>query len=230
MNMKRFFDLGFVILALLSSSFQPAVADSLSGAYLGAGTGLNITNNYNLIKTFGYNHQSGQPYTGYIGNVTGYSVPVFAYAGYRFNKYLATEATYTYSGNQGYSRAPNYDSVPGNEEFWGSQNTFGISALGYLPVVKDLYLKARTGIGYSLDTMTTYIGDPGTKNVTSILGLGAEYYMTKNLSLDFDYINYGLIIPIKLHYTPFSGASGMNLGTIDSIIINDFFLSLTVHF
>ena len=106
---------------------------------------------------------------------------------------------------------------------------FGISALGYIPLISDLYLKGRLGMAYSMNTMTTYVGDPGTKMLTSEIGAGLQYFMTKHLSLDFDYINYGLLLPMQLQYhAPVSG--GPSLGTIDTVMNNQFFLSLNIHY
>ena len=199
-----------------------AIAQDVSGTYICIGSGVNMVSKSGLIKT--YNNSQGEVASQNLGNVTGYSLPIFLYSGYRFNNYLSAEFTYTYSGNQNY-QGPE---VNGSTTFVGSQNTFGLSAVGYLPLTENFYLKGRIGAGYSLDTMTRYIGDPGTKNTTSILGLGLQYFLFPKFSIDMDYINYGLLAPMKLEYTPPPG--GPNLGTVDSLMVNQLFVSLNFHF
>lgn len=199
--------------------------NNIEGFYTGIGTGLNITSNHNLIKTYG----TEQDVHGVnnMGNVTAYSLPIFIDGGYRFNPYLSTEFSYSYSGNQQYTGSVGVDG--NNALFWGSQNMFGISALGYLPLTTNLYLKGRLGLAYAMATMTTYIGDPGTKMMTSEIGAGLQYFMSQYLSIDFDYINYGLLIPMQLSYKPPAGGAP-NLGVIDTINNDQFFVSLTVHY
>lgn len=199
--------------------------NNLEGFYTGFGTGFNVTSNSNLIKTYGADQQINGIRE--LGNPPGYSLPILIDVGYRFNPYLSVEFSYSYSGNQQYVGPVG---VSGNNDvFWGSQNMFGLSALGYLPLNTDLYLKGRFGLAYAMATMTTYIGDPGTKMVTSELGVGLQYFMTKYLSLDLDYINYGLLMPMQLHYNPTTSGSS-DLGVIDTINNNQFFVSLTVHY
>ena len=199
--------------------------NNIDGFYTGIGTGLNITANSNLIKTYG----TEQEIHGIsdLGNVSAGSLPILIDAGYRFNPYLSAEFTYSYSGNQQYTGPVGVD---GNKTtFWGSQNVFGVSALGYVPLTNNLYLKGRLGLAYAMATMTTYIGDPGTKMMTSEIGVGLQYFMSQYLSLDFDYINYGLLMPLQLNYKPPAGGAP-NLGVIDTISNNQFFVSLTVHY
>jgi hypothetical protein len=54
-------------------------AKDLTGLYIGAGTGLNITKNSGLIKTYTPSNDAGYQY---IGNPTGYSMPFNADLGY----------------------------------------------------------------------------------------------------------------------------------------------------
>ncbi len=204
-----------------------------TGFYIGAGTGLSIVQNYGLTKTYHTRPAGGDPSveynplsTQYIGNTTGYSLPFSMDLGYRFNKYLGTEFTYVYSGNQHYQRAS--QDVTGSN-FWGSQNTFALAAIGYLPILNNVYLKGRAGIAYSVDSMTTFVGNPGTKNLTSELGVGIQWMVLKHMSLDFDYINFGLLKPMELRYTP-PNAGGPNLGVVDTLISNNFLLSVNYHF
>lgn len=214
------------VVALYAVGIIPLYAqNNVEGFYTGLGTGLNITSNSNLIKTYGADQKTEGIQN--MGNPLGYSLPILVDAGYRFNLYLSAELSYSYSGNQQYVGPVG---VAGNSDvFWGSQNMFGLSAMGYLPLTTDLYLKGRLGLAYAMATMTTYVGDPGTKMVTSELGVGLQYFMTKYLSLDFDYINYGALILMQLHYNPPIGGAP-DLGTIDTINNNQFFVSLTVHY
>lgn len=214
----------FIFLYVLGITMLYA-QNNIEGFYTGVGTGFNVTSNSNLIKTNGVDQQINGIRE--LGNPSGYSLPILVDAGYRFNPYLAAEFNYSYSGNQQYVGPVGVSG--GNNVFWGSQNMFGLSAIGYLPLTTDLYLKGRLGLAYAMATMTTYIGDPGTKMITSEFGVGLQYFMTKYLSLDFDYINYGLLMPMQLQYNS-PEPSTPNLGVIDTINNNQFFVSLTVHY
>ncbi len=220
-----------VSIGVLFTIIKPvtALGEDYHEVYFGAGSGLNITQNYGLVKTFYVpSATSNSQYdiqSQFLGNVSGYSMPVYANFGYRFNNYVAAEFDYVYSGNQIYQRP---SMSPNKTNFWGSQNNFGLVAVGYIPVRENIFLKGKLGLAYSMDTMTTYAGDPGTKNITSEIGLGAQWFIKRNWSLDFDYINYGLLIPIHENYrAPQSG--GPNLGTINTIISNEFLLSINYH-
>lgn len=193
-----------------------------SGFYAGFGTGVNITANYGLIKTY---EQNNQIQAVNMGDVTGYSAPIFLYGGYRFNPYLSAELTYTYSGNQEYAPP---SSCANCTNFWGSQNYFGFNAVGYLPISDWFYLKGRAGLALGGSTMTTYVGNPGTVDATSILGVGIDYPVTRHLAINFDYINYGLLIPIQLQYRTPPG--GQNLGTVNTLQENLLLFSLKVDF
>ncbi|MBX9599136.1 MAG: outer membrane beta-barrel protein [Burkholderiales bacterium] len=197
-------------------------AKDLTGLYIGAGTGLNITKNSGLIKTYTPSNDAGYQY---IGNPTGYSMPFNADLGYKVNNYFGVEFNFFHSGNQIYQQASN---SPNQSNFWGSQNIFGLSALGFLPLSSDFSLKARAGVALSVASMTTYIGNPATINPTSELGLGVSWSISKNLAIDFDYINYGLLAPMQLKYRP--PQSGQpNLGVVDTITVNSFLFSLNYH-
>ncbi len=217
--------LSFICCGLIAINLAYAESNNIDGFYTGIGTGINATTNSNLNKTYGASGKISGVEN--MGNLTSYSLPFLIDAGYRFNPYLAAEFTYTYSGNQQYVGPVDMTGVDGG--FWGSQNMFGLTAVGYLPLNKDLYLKGRFGLAYTLATMTTYIGDPGSKMLTLELGLGLQYYVLKDISLDFDYINYGAFIPMHLNYKPPTGGQP-NLGVIDTISNNQLFVSLTVHY
>ena len=200
---------------------------NIEGFYFGFGSGFNITSNANLIKTFSNDGVTVQSQN--MGNVTGYSIPVTGYLGYRFNNYFSTEFTYVYSGNQDYTKPSNQTFEQSN--FWGSQNLYTINAVGYYPLLdNNLYLKGRIGVALAEDTMTTYIGSPGTGSFTSSLGIGLQYYIAKFISLDLDYINYGLLVPAQLTYKPSISPPGPNLGVVDTVMNNQFLLSINLHF
>lgn len=217
-----------LILALCSLSVgaeESAPIQSIpeqTGFYAGFGTGMNVTINYGLIKTY---QQNNQVQAVNMGDVTGYSAPIFLYGGYRFNQYVSGELSYTYSGNQEY---PQPSGCQNCTNFWGSQNYFGFSAVGYLPVSNWFYLKARAGLAIGGSTMTTYVGNPGTVDTTSILGVGIDYPLTRHLAINFDYINYGLLIPIRLQYRTPPG--GQDLGTVDTLQQNLLLFSLKIDF
>ena len=208
--------------ALAQESAPIGNSFSQTGFYAGFGTGVNVTANYGLIKTY---EQNNQIQAANMGDITGYSTPIFLYGGYRFNPYLSAELTYTYSGNQEY---PQPNGCQDCTNFWGSQNYFGFNAVGYLPVADWFYLKARAGLAVGGSTMTTYVGNPGTVDTTSILGVGIDYPLTRHLAINFDYINYGLLIPIKLQYRTPPG--GQSLGTVDTLQQNLLLFSLKIDF
>ena len=211
-----------LILLLFAVSYVVAEQYDMSGFYFGGGTGVSVAQNYGLTKTYypdppppdAAPNQYRPIDTYFMGNVNGYSIPIMLDVGYRFTNYFATEFTYLYSGNQGYARAPE-DYL--NSNFWGSQNYFGLTAVGYIPVSDSFYLKGRAGFAFSMDTMTTYAGNPGTGNFTTEFGLGVEWTLLRHMSLDFDYINFGWLKPMQLFYVaPANG--GPNLGVINNFI------------
>ena len=204
-------------------------AKDVEGFYVGIGTGFNITANHGLTKVYNASNvkNEGIPAVQYLGNVSGYSMPFSANLGYRFNDYVSAEVLYTYSGNQQYQKASN--DLNGTD-FWGSQNTVSLNAVGYLPLINErLYLKGRIGLGETFTTMTTYIGNPGRDQITSSLGMGLQYLFAEHLSVDFDYVNYGLLIPINVQYMP-SSLGYPALGQINSQQENLFLFSLNYHF
>lgn len=218
--MKKYY---FILLFIACISY--AKNNKVTGFYLGVGSGINVTRNSNFYKI--YNDGSNQYQRLDIGGpVLGYSLPFYLYSGYRFFEYFSVELSYNYSGNQTYSKPSGQVS---GSDFWGSQNTISLDAVGYFPLIHDdLFLKGRIGIAGSLDGATTYPGNPKTYNLTSTLGLGVQFFVMKHMSINFDYINYGVIFPIYLVFKPSVGAP--DLGIIDNININQYLLSLQYHF
>ena len=80
--------------------------------------------------------------------------------------------------------------------------------------------------------MTDFVGSPMTDGITSVLGIGTSFYVFKHISLDLDYINYGLLLPLNLHYNANSnqfigGQPPANVATIQN---NDLIVSINYHF
>lgn len=193
-----------------------AFADD-SGFYLGIGSGINNTITNNMKYSYLENNKQ---YTQNLGNVSQNSTPFSLDFGYKFNNFVSAELLYSYSGNQ------NYSSDNGN--FWGSQNIISLDAVGFLPLLSNVYLKGRAGIAGYKTNLTNYVGNPNTINLTSSLGAGLEYRFMQNIALDFDYINYGLINPVNLSYQPCS--SCYNIGSAGTQQTNLYLLSLQYYF
>lgn len=204
-------------LITLSTLFLIAQNSYSSGFYIGVGSGINTTNTNNMIYSTSVNQKQQ---TTSLGNVNENSTPMAINLGYQFNNFLSTELIYTYSGNQ------NYTSSIGN--FWGSQNILALDAIGYLPILSNVFVKGRVGVAGYQSNLTTYIGNPNTTSLTSSLGAGLEYRFIKNISLDLDYINYGLINPVNLNYNPCNNCN--NIGSAGSQSTNLYLISLQYHF
>lgn len=197
------------------------------GFYLGIGTGINITTNYDFFKTYiNPNNQFAFEKLDNNGQILGISVPFMIYAGYRIFEYLQIDVAFNNSGNQMYQKPVNDPT----SNFWGSQNIFSTSVIGLCPLVNNyLYLKGRLGVSYTINSFTNYLGNPNTNAITSVLGLGLQYKFMQHLSIDFDYINFGLLAPIKLIFKSYQ-QDMPNLGVIDTININQFLISLQILF
>lgn len=219
--MKKLYYL--ILFFIMYTSFSKE--NKVTGFYLGVGSGINVTRNTNFYKI--YNDGSNEYQRLDIGGpVLGYSIPFTLYSGYRFFEYFSVELSYNYSGNQVYNKPSGQFN---GSNFWGSQNTLSINAVGYFPLINDdLFLKGIIGIAGSLDGATTYPGNPKTFNLTSALGLGIQFFVMRHMSINFDYINYGILFPINLVFKPSAGAP--NLGIIDNININQYLFSLQYHF
>lgn len=193
-----------------------AYADN-SGFYVGVGSGINQTMNSNMKYEYNANNQ---PTVQNLGNVTENSTPLSLDVGYKFNNFLAAELLYSYSGNQNYSS--------NNGTFWGSQNILALDAVGFFPILSNVYIKGRLGIAGYKSNLTNYVGNPNTTSLTSSLGAGIEYRFIKNIALDFDFINYGLINPVNLQYQPCNNCQ--NIGSAGTQQTNLYLLSLQYYF
>lgn len=200
---------------------------NIKGFYVGFGTGVNITTNNNFYKTYpDSNNNFAVARLDNNGQVLGISAPFWIYGGYRILEYLQIEISFNYSGNQDYQKPVNDPAT----NFWGSQNIISTSVIGLCPLVdKYLYLKGRLGVAYSINSFTNYLGNPNTDTFTSVLGFGMQYKFMQHLSVDFDYINFGLLSPIHLIYKSYAQGTP-NLGVIDTLNVNQFLISLQVLF
>lgn len=201
----------------------------LDGFYLGGGVALNQTSLDNIYKTYYAPDGSGDAVGSYLGNQNKSSVGTYLNGGYQFNDYFATEVNFLWSNNQIYQPSPQ---DTGNKTFLGSQNLLAVNALFLYPFTDWFDLKVRGGIAFERATLTDYVGSPMTDGFTSVLGVGAAFYIFKHISLDLDYINYGLLFPLNLHYhengnTVVGGSPPANAATVEN---NDLVLSVNYHF
>ena len=201
---------------------------AIDGFYVGGGMALNQTTADNIYKT--YPVLNSTLATGsYLGNQVRDSVGTYFNGGYQFNQYFAAEASLLWSNNQVYQPAPQN---VGNKTFLGSQNLLATSAIFIYPFTDWFSLKLRGGLAWERATMTDFVGSPMTDGITSVLGIGTSFYVFKHISLDLDYINYGLLLPLNLHYNANSnqfigGQPPANVATIQN---NDLIVSINYHF
>ena len=202
---------------------------ALDGFYVGAGMALNQTSSNDIYKTYYAANGSGSAVGSYLGNQNKDSVGTYFNGGYQFNDYFATEVNFLWSNNQVYQPSPQ---DTGNKTFLGSQNLFAVNALFLYPFTDLFDLKIRGGVAFERATMTDYVGSPMTDGFTSVLGIGGAFYIFKHISLDLDYINYGLLLPLNLHYNAngnnvVGGNPPTNAATVEN---NDLVLSINYHF
>ena len=82
----------WLLLFMISGmGFDSIAQNSIEGFYTGIGTGVNISSNSGLIKT--YVKQDYISGVQNMGDITGYSLPILIDVGYRFNPYFSTEFT-----------------------------------------------------------------------------------------------------------------------------------------
>lgn len=201
----------------------------LDGFYLGGGMALNQTSYNDIYKTYYAANGSGSGVGSYLGDQTKGSVGTYFDGGYQFNDYFATEVSFLWSNNQIYQ--PSQQDT-GNKTFLGSQNLVAVNALFLYPFTDWFDLKVRGGVAFERATMTDYVGSPMTDGFTSVLGVGAAFYIFKHISLDLDYINYGLLLPLNLHYNVngnniVGGNPPANAATVEN---NDLVLGVNYHF
>ena len=217
-----------LVIALALSSVS-VLCYALDGFYLGGGVALNQTSSDNIYKTYYAPDGSGDAVGSYLGNQSKNSVGTYFSGGYQFNDYFATEVSFLWSNNQVYQPSPQNT---GNKTFLGSQNLLAANALFLYPFTDWFDLKVRGGIAFERATMTDYVGSPMTDGFTSVLGIGGAFYIFKHISLDLDYINYGLLLPLNLHYNAnnnsvINGNPPANAATVTN---NDLILGVNYHF
>ena len=205
---------------LLSLLFATGISYAEGGGfYVGAGSGINDTFISNSVVSY---NENGAQKVYPQGNVSATSVPISIDFGYSFNNFLAAELLYSYSGNQ------TYPNLPGGGTYSGTQNTISLSAVGFWPVLSNIWLKGRIGLAGQQVNLTNYMGNANSTGLTSAIGAGVEYKIIKNISVDLDYVNYGLINPVNLNYQPCSTCT--NIGSAGSEMSNLYLLSLQYHF
>ncbi len=197
------------------------------GFYIGSGVALNQTTSENIYKTY-WSPYFSQGVISNPGTQVGNSTGLFTNFGYQFNDYLASEVNYLWSNNQIYTPVAQ---DAGNRTFLGSQNIVSANALFLYPFTDWFNLKIRGGIAWEEATMTDYVGSPMTDGFTSVIGLGGSFYIFKHISLDIDYIGYGVLFPLNLNYhsngNQIRGQMPTNVATVTN---NDLILGVNYHF
>lgn len=190
-----------------------------SGWYIGAGSGFSTTTNSNTTLITGSNavNQTFTP----ISNNSGNAVPISVDAGYQFNNLLSIEGMYNHI---------NSDFTSLNNS--GEQNIYSLSAVGTFPVLSNVNIKARVGASLYDTNINGYLGNVSTIKPTDLLGAGIQYRFIKNISLDFDYLYYGLLFPINMNYQPCSGCQSLsnNNGIANQQTTSIYLLSVQYHF
>lgn len=197
------------------------------GFYVGTGLALNQTTSENIYKTY-WSSEGSQGVGSIPGTQVRGSTGFFGDVGYQFNNYFATEVNFLWSNNQVYTPVAQ---DTGSQTFLGSQNLVSANALFLYPFTDWFSLKVRGGIAWERATMTDYVGSPMTDGFTSVIGLGGSFYIFKHISLDIDYIGYGVLLPLNLNYhsngNQIQGAVPTNVATVTN---NDLILGVNYHF
>lgn len=121
------------------------------------------------------------------------------YSGLQLDKNWGVEAAYAHLGQfqNSYSQPATNSSAVGTNKL----SAWSLAGTGTLPINEAFSLHAKAGIAllrseYSFSGAGPgYVaGDSGTDRSTNLLlGLGAQYNLTKNLAIRFDYDNYGKV-------------------------------------
>jgi OmpA-OmpF porin, OOP family len=156
-----------VSMAANSTAVAPT---SKTGLYLSGDLGFGGIHNTKSIK--GLHNKK----TGFVWNAT---------AGYKLNPYFAVEGGYLQAATRKYS-----DTFGTNKaDVEANLGLFNILAKGMYPVMSNLDVFAKAGVGYTYkDTDVTINGYTINSslekkdNFVPIIGGGADYYVTKNIA------------------------------------------------
>jgi OOP family OmpA-OmpF porin len=122
------------------------------------------------------------------------------YGGYRFNEYLAVELQSASLGTSDSTYSNNLGNLVNNRHTRTSSSALALSVLGILPVSENFSLLGKLGVAQTtvkytesddLDKSAMRSGKQKSNNV--LLGVGAEYKLTKQISLRAEYENLGTV-------------------------------------
>lgn len=160
-----------VICAMTSSLAYAQQAPASSNFYVGAGVAYTSDNELRPLMRNSTSYTRTQPKI---------------YGGYQFNQYLATELQWTSLTKQSW-----LNPLTENSTMSLGGNAISISALGFLPVSTELRFLGKIGVQRNLYKTTgvpaDYIGVVPKSQNALLLGIGAEYQLTKNVALRLDY-------------------------------------------
>lgn len=113
------------------------------------------------------------------------------YGGYRYNAYLGVEAAYTDLGKGSFSYAD--PGLTGSGRL--SSHAFSLAATGRLPLGNAFALTGKLGVA-SLTNKTSDTWNSGSfsgsrSTTVPLVGIGAEYAVTRNINLRAEYEAYG---------------------------------------
>lgn len=174
----------FAALAAGAIFSQQAMADSTgTGWYAGGGLGLaRVKDTADTSRLSTFNRDS---------NNLGAKLLV----GYRYNEYLGIEGAYTRFGKEKYNYSATGESGAGHIQV----DAFALAATARLPLGNALAVLGKLGVASVQSKYRESWVDSGTPGSSSesqttavpMIGLGAEYAFSKNLSLRAEYETYG---------------------------------------
>lgn len=166
-------------MAILASSLVVTAAIATpKGPYVGVGLGASDTNN--SLSNF-ENKLNQKPQAGAVTDTTGFGMR--AYAGYRFMKYIAAEAGYTYFGNASandMAYSDNNTGVSGKIK----EHAYDLTAKIFYPIADQVDPFIDIGGAY-VHTSSSLSGNNNSRNHSGFslrYGAGVNFNITKNFA------------------------------------------------
>lgn len=119
------------------------------------------------------------------------------FGGYDFNKNLAIEAGYTDLGNPKYKYAGVGILAGLSAQATADQTAWFVAAKGTLPISQQFNLFGKLGVTSNhlkvsmSASLPGFSGSASKTHTDALIGVGAEYLVTKNVGIRAEYENYG---------------------------------------
>ena len=161
---------------LAASTYASAATSEKEGWYLGAGIGYS----HNKVSNFDFAEDREQK-----NSATGIKL----YGGYQFDNIWAVEFEYVDFGK--------FTSKSTANQYSLSNSGFGVSGIGNLPLSEEFSVFGKLGAFTKLSTEKFSSTDGSdyqqqkTVSIVPMLGFGAEYHFTQNVSLRAEYEYFG---------------------------------------